>query len=485
MPQRLITACLLLVLLIGCASAKKSFKEGSASESEGRWAQATGQYIEALQRDPEFPGARERVLQTGNHTIEGFLVVARGLDDRGRYDAALREFAKIDFLMDRAASVGVILDLPADYKDRRESTRAAAISNALALAERIAADGRWRQAIGAYRDIKQHYQLTSHQLAQVRRAQFDLFITGTKENIRGEQFDRAETIALDAMEIFGANAPESQPLHDLLVTIHERQYQVRLTSTRDLMDARQYQNALRHVERALDVYGPDAPESRAAQELLDRIIKLGTVKVAVLPIWRRHNVAEHIPGDLLDDLEYELEHALRSEPPLFISMVNPDEVRRVIYRLDADRTIISPQKALLITDSLKSDFATIFTIDHFEYSLAGRPERREVANRHGESTYIEVYPRRELHVKCSFALVSAAEGRVIHRQRLELSCGRKRRHAVYDGHLDDLLLTQKQHRWFDERILHETDHEIEQEIAATLVLDLSDLVYESILNYLP
>ena len=103
MPQRFITAALMLVLLIGCASAKKSFKEGSASESEGRWAQATGQYIEALQRDPEFPGARERVLQTGNQTIEGYLVVARGLDDRGRYDAALREYAKIDFLMDRAA----------------------------------------------------------------------------------------------------------------------------------------------------------------------------------------------------------------------------------------------------------------------------------------------------------------------------------------------------------------------------------------------
>ncbi len=42
MPQRLVTACLLLVMLIGCASAKKSFKEGSASESEGRWAQAGG-----------------------------------------------------------------------------------------------------------------------------------------------------------------------------------------------------------------------------------------------------------------------------------------------------------------------------------------------------------------------------------------------------------------------------------------------------------
>lgn len=485
MPHRLIIAALMLVMLAGCASAKKSFKAGSAAETEGRWAQATDQYIDALHRDPEFPGARERVRQTGNHTLDGYLNVAGGLEDRGRYDPALKEYARIDRLMDRTAAVGVILDLPAEYNARKNETLTRAIDDAFERAERLAADGRWRQAIDAYRDLKNRYRLSSDQLAQVRREQLDLFISGAKEEIRNERYDRAETVAIDAMKIFGANAPESQPVHDLLDTIHERQYQDRLASALDLMNAERYQSAYGRVERALDVYGPEAPESREARELHDRIIDKGTVQVAVLPIWWRHEIAAHIPDDLLDDLENALEDNLRSEPPLFISMVDPEEVRRAIHRLDYDRQAISPPRAIAIADLLESDFVTIFTIDHFEYSLAGRPQAREVALRHGHTALIEVYPRRELHVKCSFALVSAAEGRVIHRQRIELSCGRKHRQAVYDGNLDDLLLTQKQHRWFDERALHETDHEIEQEIADTLAHDLSGLVYESILNYLP
>lgn len=485
MPQRLIIAALMLVMLAGCASAKKSFKEGSAAEAEGRWAQATDQYIDALHRDPEFPGARERVRETGNLTIEGYLSVARGLYDRGRYDPALKEYAKIDRLMDRAAAVGVILDLSAEYNTRKNATLTRAIDDALLRAERIAADGRWRQSIDAYRDLKNRYRLSSNQLAQVRREQLDLFITGTKEELRDERYDRAETVAFDAMKIFGANAPESRPVHDLLDTIHDRQYQGRLASARDLMNEERYQSAYGQVQRALDVYGPEAPESRKARELHDRIIDLGTVQVAVMPIWWSHEIAVHIPDDLLDDLEHALELMLSSEPPLFISFVDPGDVRHAIYQMDYDRNIISPQRALTIADRLESDFVTLFTIDHFEYILSGRPETREVALRHGESTLIEVYPRRELHMKCSFALVSAAEGRVIHRQRLELSCGRKHRHAVYDGNLDNLLLTQKQHRWFDERVLHEIDHEIEQEIADTLARDLSELVYESILNYLP
>ena len=104
MPHRLIIAALLLVMLAGCASAKKCFKAGSAAEAEGRWAHATDQYIDALHRDPEFPGARERVRQTGNHTLDEYLNVAGGLEDRGRYDPALKEYAKVDRLMDRAAA---------------------------------------------------------------------------------------------------------------------------------------------------------------------------------------------------------------------------------------------------------------------------------------------------------------------------------------------------------------------------------------------
>ncbi|MCH7547713.1 MAG: hypothetical protein IID30_15045 [Planctomycetes bacterium] len=131
MPHRLIIAALMLVMLAGCASAKKSFKAGSAAEAEGRWAQATDQYIDALHRDPEFPGARERVRQTGNLTLEGYLSVARELYDRGRYDPALQEYAKVDRLMDRAAAVGVILDLPAEYNARKNATLTRAIDDAL------------------------------------------------------------------------------------------------------------------------------------------------------------------------------------------------------------------------------------------------------------------------------------------------------------------------------------------------------------------
>ncbi len=76
MPHRIIIIALLLAGLAGCASAKKSYSEGFESESEGRWAQATEQYIDALRRDPEFPEARQRVYEAGNKAVRGYLYTA-------------------------------------------------------------------------------------------------------------------------------------------------------------------------------------------------------------------------------------------------------------------------------------------------------------------------------------------------------------------------------------------------------------------------
>ena len=82
-------------------------------------------------------------------------------------------------------------------------------------------------------------------------------------------------------------------------------------------------------------------------------------------------------------------------------------------------------------------------------------------------------------------MVDVADGRVVFSKRIERSAGLKHRHAVYDGDLGDLLLTHREHGWFDERALHEVDYEIARELALTLAEDISDLVIRSVLNDLP
>jgi len=478
-------ALAMLLLLCGCASAKKSYGKGADAEAEGRWATAAEQYIDALRRDPEYPGARERAYEAGSYAVAEYLDIAHRFEAAQRFESALGEYQKADRMVALAASVRVVIGLPGDYAQRKAMTLGRAVDEAMIAVDRLADDGRWREAFDAYRDLLRRLPMGPAQVQQVRLAQLDALLDGAEEALAAGRYDAATEIAADAIDLFGTDAPQSGPALELLARIDRRHYDDLVASARAQMTAGRFQAADRLACRAIAIYRAESASSLQARELRERIIAQGTVVLASMPACVRSGLEAGAPAALAAAIDDQLEQAFWAEPPLFIDVADPDDVRRELRRLDYAGQEITPTRARAVVETLTGDFAAIFTITRCETAALGEPQAHEVMRRDGDSAHITVHARRGIRARCAYKLIDVTSGAVIDEGAAEASAERRQAFATYDGDLDDLLLTRAQHEWFDERAQREIDDALRREIAASLADQIGGAVLGALLEHLP
>jgi len=472
-----------VLTLAACASAKKSFGKAREAESAGRWEEATDLYIDALRRDPEYPGAREGVRVAGGRAIEDTWKLAGQLEASGRIEDAAREYIRLDNLVARAAAVRVALSLPPEYATRRAQLFHRVIEERLAAADALAAQGRYEEAAAAYRGIEARFGPEPEQATRARAGLYEALLAAANQAFDAERFARAATLADEAEAVYGPNSAQGRAAAELNTRIRAARYGALLATTDQRIAEGRYQAAYAVVGEALAIYGPDAAESADARALRDRVIAEGTRRVALIPVGRLDR-ARDVPAGLLDDINDALEDAW-AEPPLFVAAVDPHLVRGELRRLGFDRMVLADRQAQATGQLVGAHFAVVANVRGCRYDPGERPQVQTVQTQAGTTAQILVYQHRALVVTCEFRIVDVADGRLVAEGTVTADAERRSRHAVYDGDTRGLLLTQEQHRLLDPRQLADVDREIEHEVAAGVAKGLAGAIFEQVLQRLP
>ena len=82
------TLLFLLVALPACVTAKSRFEDAQRFETEGRWTEAANAYLDSLERDRNFPGARDGAQRTGSKAVPWAMTAAQNLATAGNPVAA-------------------------------------------------------------------------------------------------------------------------------------------------------------------------------------------------------------------------------------------------------------------------------------------------------------------------------------------------------------------------------------------------------------
>ncbi|MHC4548374.1 MAG: hypothetical protein ACYTEZ_06305 [Planctomycetota bacterium] len=483
--RALVAVPLFLAVVCGCTTPKKRYEQASEDEAAGRWASAAAKYIDVLRRDPEFPGAREKVRATGNRALQAYLDVAGGLEGAGRHERATEEYRKVDSLVESAATVGVALETPPDYTGRRRSTFARATEALLVAADGAAAEGRWQAAVESYRRAEGRYEPSPAQRNRAREGRFQALLAGARNEMEGGRYANADVLVNEALTIHGPDARQSQPALVLRDRIRDRRFRDLLATARHKMEIRRFQEAYALLEQALAVYGPEAAASAPAHDLRAVVIEQGTVHVAALPVWRLEQIADHVPAGLLSEINDITGDEYWTKPPLFVGMIDPRAVRRELRRLDFDRRILKAPRAATLGRRLGADLVAVLFLVRCDFDGEEQPVRRPVTRRDGQPAEIELYRQRTLTVHCAYRIVDVNTGRPLDEGRVETSAGRRHPHATYAGNLRGLLLSPEEHAWFDRRRRREVDRALEHEIARTLSTGLAEAVYDTVTRHLP
>ncbi|MHC4937491.1 MAG: hypothetical protein ACYTHK_00805 [Planctomycetota bacterium] len=474
----------LLLIAAGCASAEKSFEKARKAEAEGRWGAAADLYIDALKRDPEYPGARDGLRVAGNRAIEDSMKLARQLEGNNRFESAAEEYVRTDDLVRRAAGVRVSLTVPADYSSRRRTTFDRVVESTLAEADRLAGQGLFEDAAATYRRAVARFDPSMKQRDRADAGRFAALVSAARRELEAGRLDLAQSFADDALMVYGTESSRSGDAVQLQGTIRTARYRALVDAAEERRTAGKFQEAFSIVGEALEVYGADAPESEDARALRERIITEGTVQVAFTPVWRLDRVARHLPAGLLDEINDNLD-GYWSKPPLFVEPLDSRLVRGELRRLGLDRLVLTDRQVSAVGQMLGAEFAIMTEIAQVGIDRGETPEKRPVKVKDGPDAEILLYRRRTLALRCNYHVVRVADSRLVADGTVSADVARKARHAVYDGDRSVLLLTQEEHRWFDRRRLAEVDRALEREAASILADGLAAAVYEEVTRRLP
>lgn len=476
---------ILVVLTVGCVSAQKRYDQAQQAEAEGRWEAAADLYIDALKRDPELPGARDRLKVTGGRALDARLELVREFGASSRFEQAAREYVRIDGLVDRAAAVRVVLKTPADYAGRRRTVFDRAIEQMLEAADRLATEGRHQEAATAYRGAVAKYNPTAKQQDRARIGRYAALVAAATLSLDEGRYDAAHAQVEEALGVHGRDSARSKSAVALEARILDARYRGLLASVQERMREGHYQDAYALVGQALDVYGPEADVSADARDLRDQVIADGSVRVAALPVWRTERVAGRVPAGLLDELNDLLDDKHWTEPPLFIAPYEAKSVRGELRGLEFDRLVLTDRQARTVGKLLGAHFTVVTNVAGCAYDRKQAPRAHSVKTRDGPPAEILVYPRRTLAVQCVFRIVRVDDGQLIAEGTVSSKAERRLKHAVYDGDMRGLLLTREEHKWFDEHRRADADRELERETAAALADGVAGAIFEELLRHLP
>lgn len=419
-----------LALAAGCMSAGKRFEQGLRLEERGRAAEAARRYVDALRRDPTLTHARDRLHATGADAVQQYLTESDAASAAGAYDDAAESLLQLDALRRDAASVGVELAVPSDYAQHRRTVLDHAIHGSLDAGERLAASGRFRDALGRL-ERAARWQPSAEQRRRVDEA-------------------RLETYAL----WMGSEAASGR---------HRSAYQV--------------------GERAVAELGARFPGMERILEAQEHALDEGTLRVAVLPVAASRSAERALPASFLRDVENELEAGAWGRPPAFVEVVDPRDVRRAARRFDLDDLGYTSEAARL-GRGVGADLVVMVEIDSVAVTEPEPArERRAARTRSGQDTAFVVRSgRREAWARVRYVVVSVADRRTVTRQQVVPQASRPYREADYPGDWRQLLLNDDDRRLFDPSRRDDARGALMQELSRALTDQLARGIYEDVLR---
>lgn len=422
----------LALIAAGCASANKRYEQGMDLEQQGRYEEAARKYIDALKKDRDHAEARARLREVGPPAVDGFLESAHLAAAADREPDAADSYLRLDQFFAAAAAVGVPLPHPTEYADQRRAMFDEAI-------EALIDDGRASEDAAAWYAAKRSY-------------------------------DRAERYF-----------PSTQQV-DVLVNGLVRTH---LGWCESEMDMGRYRSAVVHADEALALAGDYRSEARElALELRATAIELGTIPVAVTPVWRTDDAARFLPEGFLSALNDELQVMAWSEPPMFIAVMDPLLVRRALRELRYHSTLMTAPEASRFGRDVGAELVVTADVEIFTVTERDvREEPRKTTTRSGApASYLRRQGTLEYRMRLSYAIVDPAAQRAVRERSFEVRESGDFERAVYDGDWTRLDLTRNEGRWFEADRQREFDLAIEERLLAEATLKLADSVYRDLVR---
>lgn len=427
-----LSAVTLALAIVGCASANKRFEQGVELEQQGQYVQAARKYIDALKKDDTHAGARARLREVGPRAVDSFLENAQRAAASGRLPDAADSYLRLDEFLAAAAAVGEPLPRPTDYAEQRRVMFDEAI-------EALIDEGRVSEEAAAWYAAKRSY-------------------------------DRADRYFPDSEQV--------DALINGLVRTH-------LGWCQSDLDMGRYRSAVGHAEEALALAGgPDAEAGRVALELRATAVELGTIAVAVTPLWRTDDAARFLPEGFLSALNDELELVAWSEPPMFIAVMDPLLVRRALRDLRYHSTLMTAPEASRLARNVGADI--VVTADVEIFTVTESDVREEIRNTKTKAGKPVTYMRRsgmlDYRARLRYAVVDPASQRAVRDRTVEVRESGRFERAVYDGDWANLELTRNERRWFEADRQREFELALEERLLATVTLEFNERVFRDLMS---
>ncbi|HEU0013802.1 MAG TPA: hypothetical protein VFQ45_08965 [Longimicrobium sp.] len=426
MRRRHLIALLPLLLAAGCMSAEKRLEQGMKLEERGQPAEAARRYIDALRRDPSLVDARARLAETGAAAVEQYLAEAR----TGRPEQAADALLRLDGLRADAGAVGVTLAVPADYARYHRETMDRAIAAAIDEGRGMGASGSFSEAIGRLERAAGRYQPSPAQREALDRGRVELYVAWA-----GGELERGR-----------------------------------------------YRAAYDVADRALRAFGRDFPGAEEVRQVQAEALERGTVRVAVLPITA--DAGAELPSDFLRALDDELEEGAWTEPPLFVALIDPAEVRRELRRRGNPRPEPGGLQAARIGEALGADLVLVAGIDSAAVTERDvRTERRTARTTAGADTAFTIRSgRRHAWTRVTYTLVDTRVRRTAEQHQVSAEAEVRFRRGEYAGSASSLNLSRDDRALFDTRVREQQERELFQALSAEISERLARDAYERVVR---
>ena len=399
------------ILLSACASATKRYEQGQELELQGRSLEAAQRYIDALKKDASLTDARQRLTETGGRAIADGLRETDALEMTAAHIDAAEPLRRLDALVRDAAAVGVSLQVPAGYADKRRVTLGRAVDQAINQARSSTQRGNFSEAAQLVDRARERWEPRSDQLEALTGTLFDTHVA----------WGRSE------------------------------------------LAAGHYRSAYSHAETAAAIPGYDRGETGS---LRTEALRRGTMMVAVFPVVARANADNRVLPELNDLLALDY----WQHPPQWLDVANTIEAQRVVRIRNLAGRELDAQDASALARQLNARLAVALTLDSVRYTESKVTRQRKVAKtRAGKDTAFTIEEGQlETWARVNWRAVDASAGRgVVDRGDASDRASSSFRRATFAGNWRDLELGS------GDRALFERDVRDNQEMLRNLARGLA------------
>ncbi|MEZ4702306.1 MAG: LPS assembly lipoprotein LptE [Rhodothermales bacterium] len=432
--SRLLLFTVTITLAAGCVSTQKRFERAIDLEERGQYADAASYYIQVLRKEPDREEARQGLERVGAIAIDNHYDEARTLEAQGAFERAMGSLDAMRSLYESARDVRVQLNMPPDYDQYRANLSTAAIRALIQSGQRAEDAGDWEEALKIYENVEKRYDLPIQQQEEVLLAKARVHVRWGEQEM-------------------------------------SREY---------------YRVAYDHGTAVVSMLGPNHPRAQQGIDLQQEALRLGTRDIAFLPLYPSEQAEETAPAGIVSALNDMLIFDFWEEPPMFLHLSDPVELRRELRRLRYDTQVVSRSEAAEIGRALESDMVVVGEIVRLQYEESRVKERAKEASTRGpapiDTTYIEKSFTYRLVAEVSYSIIDTDSRRELTSGTVTADVTKGMTRGVYAGDYRDLDLSRSERQLFDEEELTQTERDMEDDLLDKLAPRIADRIFEGLLK---